>query len=93
MNVCASTVTCGDTEEDAIELLELGGVVQDGDIGRLGGRVHLCEDIIGKGLCDSVVSLDCVCAGSGALWGLCELFARDLARTRTGKERRHHQPP
>lgn len=93
MNVCASTVTCGNTEEDAIELLELGGVVQDGDISRLGRRVHLCEDIIGKGLCDSIVSLDCVSAGCGASWRLCELFERDLIRIRTGKERRHHQPP
>ena len=45
-------VTCGDAEEDAVEGLKLGGVVQDGDVGRLGRRVHLLEDLFGECLGD-----------------------------------------
>jgi hypothetical protein len=41
-----------DAKEDAVELLELGGVVEDGHVG-LGWGVHLGEDLIGKGLGDS----------------------------------------
>lgn len=44
-------VTCGDTEEDTVKLLEDGWVVDDGHIG-LGGGVHLLEDLLGKCLGD-----------------------------------------
>jgi hypothetical protein len=47
------TVTCGDTEEDAVECLELGGVFDDRDGGVFSGSVHLVEDVLGQGLSDS----------------------------------------
>lgn len=45
-------VTGGDTEEDTVESLKLGGVVQGGDVGGLGRSVHLVEDVLGQGLGD-----------------------------------------
>jgi hypothetical protein len=46
------SVARGDTEEHAVELLELGGVVEDSDGGVLSRGVHLCEDVVGEGLGD-----------------------------------------
>lgn len=44
------TVTGGNTEEDSVERLELGRVVEDGDVGRLGRSVHLGQDLISESL-------------------------------------------
>ena len=48
-------VTGGDTEEDTVKGLQLGGVVQGSDVGGLGRSVHLVEDVLREGLGDSVV--------------------------------------
>jgi hypothetical protein len=45
-------VTGGDTEEDTVECLQLGRVVQGSDVGGLGGSIHLVEDVLGEGLGD-----------------------------------------
>jgi hypothetical protein len=47
------SVTGGDTEKNAVEGFEIGGVVEDGHIG-LGRGVHLRKDIVGECLGDSV---------------------------------------
>jgi hypothetical protein len=45
-------VTGGDTEEDTVECLQLGRVVQGSDVGGLGGSIHLVEDVLGERLGD-----------------------------------------
>lgn len=45
-------VTGGDAEEDAVKGLELGGVLENADIG-LGRGVHLGEHLLGKSLGNS----------------------------------------
>jgi hypothetical protein len=47
------SVARGDAEEHAVKLLELLGVVEDGDGGVLGRGMHLSEDLVGEGLSDS----------------------------------------
>lgn len=47
-------VAGGDAEEEGVVLLELGGVLEDGHVGGLGGSVHLGEDLLGEGLGDLV---------------------------------------
>lgn len=46
-------VAGGNTEEDSVEFFENGGVVEGWDGGVLSGRVHLVEDVLGKGLGNS----------------------------------------
>jgi hypothetical protein len=46
------SVPSGDTEEDTVVLLELGGVVDGGDAGVLGRSVHLGQDLLGESLGD-----------------------------------------
>lgn len=46
------SVTGGNTEEDTVEGLKLGGIIQGGDVGGLGRRVHLSKDLLGEGLGD-----------------------------------------
>jgi hypothetical protein len=80
------TVTCGDTKEDAVECLELGGVFDDGDGGVFSGRVHLVEDVLGQGLSDSEYT---VSAGALVLpWGLVK-----KTTVHTGRPWRHRQRP
>lgn len=41
-------VAGGDAEEDGVVRLEIGGVVQDRNVGGLGRGVHLAEDVVGE---------------------------------------------
>jgi hypothetical protein len=41
-----------DTKEDTVVRFDLGGVVEDGDVGGLGGRIHLGQDLLGERLGD-----------------------------------------
>ena len=47
------SVASGNAEQNAVELLDLRGIVEDGDVGGLGGSVHLSEHFLREGLCDS----------------------------------------
>lgn len=72
----------GDTEEDGVEGLELSRVGESLNVCGLGGCVHLCEDLLGEGLFDSVKKLD---------WRTMEkLWARLL---HTGRGLQIHRPP
>jgi len=68
-----------DTEEDAVKLLEDGGVFDDGDIGSLGRRVHLLEDFLREGLLDS--------------GGVVSMRNKGGAEVHTGRAWHHRQPP
>lgn len=46
------SVTGRDTEEEAVVLEELLGVVEGRDVGILGGSVHLGQDFLGESLGD-----------------------------------------
>lgn len=45
-------LTCGNAEENTVKGLELGGVVQNGNVGGLGRRIHLRENFVRESLRD-----------------------------------------
>ncbi len=42
----------GNSQQEAVVLLQLRRVMKRGDVSRLGGRVHLCEDLVAERLGD-----------------------------------------
>lgn len=66
-------VTGGNAKQEAVVLGEDVGVLKDGDVGGLGGSVHLVEDLLGEGL-GNLVDVDLSAGGLGTLLlGLGEL--------------------
>lgn len=80
----------GDAEQEGVVAGQRGRVGQRLDVGGLGGRVHLTQDLFGEGLGDPVwvVLLECIPRGSRDYPPHCQgcLFL-------TGTGRHHHRQP
>lgn len=67
------SISGGNTKQEAVVLGEGLGVLEDGDVGRLGRSVHLGEDILGQSL-GELVDVDLGASSLGTLLlGLGEL--------------------